>query len=91
MLSCRKMCIRDRNTRLQMPQCVCEMLFTHLVHRYLERTVRERPLAVVEPVSYTHLDVYKRQRVYSITLVFFKNVSVDNGEKNLAVPEVGRT
>ena len=36
------------NTRLQMPQCVCEMLFAHLVHRDLERTVRERPLAVVE-------------------------------------------
>ena len=36
------------NTRLQMPQCICEMLFAHLVHRDLERTVRERPLAVVE-------------------------------------------
>ena len=30
-------------------------------------------------------------RVYSMTLVFFRKVSVDSGEKKRAVPEVGRT
>ena len=57
---CKILCVRaDRvhrtaaaqfslNTRFQMPQCVCEMLFAHLVHRDLESTVRKLPLAVVE-------------------------------------------
>ena len=30
-------------------------------------------------------------RVYSMTLVFLRKVSVDSGEKKRAVPEVGRT
>ena len=71
------MCIRDSNNSqsfIPIYELVTDPTKKQTLKAYIDNYIKRKEVCSISPVSYTHLDVYKRQ--IAITRIFFINAGV---------------